>query len=399
MGKKLTVAGAALLVASLATLSAAADPWDFYGGAGTVIGYARNPRLTGTSLSSTDTMTGSLYARFGVRRDWVTTRFDLSYSPRATVYRQDPGLNNDTHRLRSTWRHDYSTRSRLLLSQDFLYTPEEAVDPNVASNAPVLNSTDRGFSNFQGRYTFQKSARTTLNVNYRYNNRTFSSDEFFDSSNHGAGVIWTRQMTQRHSVNAGYNYSIFSFRGRSVVDLNTGMLVKLPGSQVQTAGAGYSFSSQKGFSIGLNAGYNVIYSDDPDIEPQGSQVFAGRIAWNGIRTDLNAISRRRFDNATGSRNNTENWNTLGSARFVFSQTVTGGINTNYNVNERLSLTGTTTGDKLRTFSANANITWMFTQSWNTFLSYTYYRQSDSGQVNAPTGRSQRYAVGLNWSFQ
>ncbi len=74
----------------------------------------------------------------------------------------------------------------------------------------------------------------------------------------------------------------------------------------------------------------------------------------------------------------------------------------YNVNERIAgSTGTAqANDTVRTFNGRTSLSYQLAQDWRLTASFTHYRQSRPPSVStAPDVRSNRYWLGVSWSYR
>ncbi len=178
----------------------------------------------------------------------------MTYSPSLNYYKRFSGLDNASHRLTSNWRHDYSPRARLSLSELVTYTPEQDVDPNrLSSNTVIVQRTTTTISNFRGALVFEKSHKTTLNWTFRSNERAFSSDNYIDTGEQEAGMEYRRMLGRFSSFNTGYDFGLFNYKGR------------YPGADHHNVHVGYGSGLRPRLPRRrLGVGYNVLVPDDPN---------------------------------------------------------------------------------------------------------------------------------------
>jgi len=412
----------AVVSASGSLFPVLADVWSFHGGAGVNVGRTDNPEFlsrtnpnydpnspkcdpndpsydpnasvcqpTTSSTSRQGTVTGSIALNGGLAGTWVTTAFDVSYAPSVNYYADRSGLDNASHRLTSSWRHDYSPRASLDLNEFLTYTPEQNLDPNqLQGNNVLVQRTRTTTSNFRGVFAFEKSEKTTLTWTYRYQERAFSSDDYVDNASHAASMDYRRRIGRRSSFNTGYEYGLFSYKGR------------YPGAEHHTAHVGYGFSTTGGFNASANVGYDILYPDDPS-QKNADGIFTG--AQVGYRTGPFSSTfgyTRGIRNGGGVFVTSRAANSYGNLRWEISRALSAELTATYLVNERIA--GSTGApqpdDTIRTFNGRSTLTYTFSKSWHLTASYTHYRQGrPPGVSSVPDLRSNRYSVGVSWSYR
>jgi len=412
----------ALLTTSGAWIPARAGVWSFHGGASTGIGRTDNPEFLSRSNPAYDpnspvcnpadpsydpgasvcqpmtsssgrrgATTGSLALRGGADATWATSSFDFTYTPSANYYQNRSGLNNLSHRLNSTWRHEYSPRASLSLTEYLTYTPEQNLDPNQLQNNNILvQRTRTTTSSFRGIYTFTRSDRTTLTGTYRYRERAFSSNDYVDNANHAAGFEYRRRFGRRNSFNTGYEYGLFSYKGR------------FPGADHHTAHVGYGLTFGSGFNLNASLGYNILLPDDPDQKSSDGMTLNGSVGYKAASVNTMIGYSHGITAGAGAFTSARSDNSHGSVRWTMTRTLSAEVAANYNVNERIpNVPGApSTSDTIRTFNGTSTLTYAFSKAWSLTGAYAHYRQAQTTRGgSAPDIRSNRYSVGLSWSYR
>ena len=345
-------------------------------------------------------ITGSLRLTGGLKGRWDRTQFDLAYSPVASVYFERSELNDISHNLSANWRHNYTPRTALSLSEYLNYTPEQDPDPNtLQQNALLVPRTNTTNSTFRGTLGFQVSRPTSLSWSYRHVLRSFSSDDFVDSSNHNLGMQWQRRLAGRSSISAGYEYGAFSFSGGG------------NGAESHQASVGYGFASPRGFNLSANVGYNILRPEDPNSEDSSGLYLNGSTGWQSDRVATTVGYSRGFRDGGGAFATAETHNAYGNVRFNLTQGLSADMIVARNVHERLATSSTSSSttssassssdETIRSLNGTLSLNYTFAQNWGLRAAYTHYRQTFDGATATalPEIRSNRYMVGINWSFQ
>ena len=424
----------AALVALSASAARAAGVWDFFGSVGVSAGRTDNPTLASAGhlrsicdLSSPNydpnmppicdpnnpsrftparhrsgEVTGTLRLTGGVTAAWERSGFDLAYSPTGLFYQDRSYLDQVSHDLTSSWRHSYTPRTSLNLSEQLNYTPEQDLDPNAAQLTSLLTRrTSRLTSGFQGNLGVQHSATSGLTYTYRNAVRSFSSPEFIDTVDHHAGVHWKRRVGRHSSINSGYEYGIFEF-GSVPSDPNSANAGRNLGSDHHQANVGYGFESARGLHLNVSAGYNVLLPDDPDLHRSSGLYADTSVGWSGPRLVASGGYNRGISDGGGAYTNSQNENLYSNLRWTVSRKVSADLTAARSVNERLnsSSPSVTSSDVIRTFNGRATVTYSVAKNLGMNASFTHYRQAlPNATTSVPEVRSNRYSIGLTWSIR
>lgn len=399
-----------------------ADVWRFHGGVGLNVGYADNPAFVSTRNPSYDpnapvcdpsdpsydpsapvcqqttsseerrgSRSGSLSLNGGISGTWATSSFRATYSPSLYYYRRFSGLDTAGHRLASDWRHDYSPRTRLSLSELLTYTPEQDVDPNrLSSNSVIVQRTRTTISNFRGELVFEKTHKTTLTWTFRYNERAFSSNDYIDTGEQEAGMEYRRALGRFSSFNAGYDFGLFNYKGR------------FPGADHHNAHVGYGMTLGPAFNAGVGVGYNVLVPDDPNQKTSDGVFTNASVGFHGgpVRGNLGYSRGIRQGGAIFAASRAAN--SFGNVRWEVTRDLSAEMMATYNVNQRISgSTGAARADEtVRSFNGRASLIYALSPAWSLTASYTHYRQSRPPSVTLiPDVRSNRYWLGVSWSYR
>jgi hypothetical protein len=423
-----------LLTASSTAPLPAAGAWDFYGGAGLNVGRAGDPGFAGTrqanpaydpnstvcsnpadpnydaicrktiaipSSERRSSYTGSARVTGGLKGDWGDTQFDITYSPMASLYFDRAELNQVGHNLASTWRHDYSPRASVNFNALFNYTPEQDVDPaNLQQNSLLVNRTSRTYGTFRGSYGFQSGPRTTFDWSYRYALRAFSSDTFVDSSAHSLGLNWRRRLGPRGFVQSGYEYGLTLYGDGPSVDPNTGISPRFTDAKHHRASAGWGLQSARGFTLNINAGYNIVVPVRTELESFSGLYTDTSLGWSGTRFSTVGGYVRALTDGGGAFSNAQSEVIHATARAAFTKSFSGDLAVSRNAHTRLAQ-GTAGGEEtVRSLNGRASLNYSFARDWAVNVGWTHYRQGGgSAGGTAPDVRASRYSAGISWSVR
>ena len=386
-----------LLMTACGAAAARAENWDFFGGVSMAGGRTDNPRFQSTSSTARRSeLAAFLRATGGVRRQWAASRFEISYTPMSTFY-EDSDLNSLTHTLGATWEHQFSQTTRLSMQEAALLSSEQVVDPNTAGSNNVLIERSRSFySTFRANLDHQLSPRNGLNFSFRGNSRFFSSEQYVDSLNWMTGASYRRQLSERNTMTAGYDFSLLEFR---YGDPNTDD----GHSTVHTLVGGWGWSAGRGLSTNISAGYSVLDSSDPGVGSHGALYLNSQITYNSqnIWSVAGGYSRG-FNTGGGAFAESLSQNAYASLRANLSLRWSAEAYLSYNMNDRVEAgaTGRPFDTSVNTFTGRASLNYMFADNWSAGLTYTRFGQSqDVGTAPAvPDIRSNRYYMSVTWSF-
>lgn len=433
-----------LVLAGASGVPLPAGVWDFFGGAGLNLGRTDNPGFAGSRVARPVCATGDLRAvcdpnsptydetldpnsplyeptrrvsssvrrgdvtgsvrlTGGARAQWDRTKFDIAYSPTGSFFVSRSELNQLSHNLNSTWSHNYSQRSSLAFNGYVNYTPEQDIDPNnLQQNSLLVQRTSQTHANLRGVYTIEATRMTGFSFSYGFFTRLFSSPDYVDSRNHHAGMQWRRSLGERHSVTAGYDYGIFSFSDDSSTTSDPNNPVTFDtGSRTHRGSVGYGFQSVRGFTAAVNVGYNILEPEETIFESTSGLYLSSTVGWSADRFGLAGGYSRGFTDGGGAFGNAETNNAYGSYRIQLGRDLSADLAVTRNVHERIILTaaGAETGETVRTVNGRTSLTYAIGKSWGLNASYNHYRQATSSIGSSlPEIRSNRYAVGLTWSF-
>lgn len=417
----------------------AAGVWKFHGGAGLNAGRTDNPGFVGTKNTSYDPgapecdpndlaydpkatvcnkqlsatrrrsdTTGSLRLTGGATGQWAATRFNVAYSPFATLYHNQTELSQVSHNVNSTWNHSYTAKSTINMDAIVNYTPEQDVDPNAQStNRVYVNQTDQLSGGFGAGYAFAASAKTTISGLYRYVVRAYGSDEFVDSTTHNIGVNWRRRVTARSFVQSSYDYGQFLYGDGPPIpkdpnvprDPNAIRSRDFDSSHHQ-ASIGYGLEFGRGFKLTADAGYNMLQPVDSHLDSTSGLYLNGQADWAGTKIAAGAGYVQSLASGSGAFANAKAESLRANLRYAFTPKVSSDISVARNVNERVA-NGTNQGnDTVRTLYARAAVNWVFAAAWSANASFARFVQDQNGQgTAAPDIRSNRWSAGVAWSLQ
>lgn len=412
----------------------AAGVWDFHGGAGLNAGRVDNPGFVGRNNPSYDPnapecdpndvaydpkanvcdkrisgtrrrsdTNGSLRVTGGVSGQWAATRFNLTYSPFATLYQNQSELSQVSHNLNSNWNHAYTARSTLNMDALVNYTPEQDVDPNGQStNRIYVGRTDQLSGGLRAAYAFAATAKTTISGSYRYAVRTYGSDEFVDSTTQNAGVTWRRRVTARSFLQSGYEYGQFLYGDGPSVDPNDSNAVRSRDfdSSHHQASVGYGLDVGRGFKVTANAGYNILLPDDSHLDSTSGLYLNGQADWTGTKLSATTGYVHSLAEGSGAFANAKADSLRANLRYAFTPKVSSDVSLARNVNERVA-GGTNQGNEtVRTIYARASVNWAFAETWSANASFARFTQDQNGSgTQTPDIRSNRWSAGVSWSIQ
>ncbi len=390
----------ALAVACACRASATAAEVDLFGGVTAAGGRVENPGFldTGTILSPSGSLTGGLQLRGGLAATWRSSRFDVLYSPSADFYEQED-LDRVSHSLSSSWRHDYSPRGAILVTEDATYTPEQNLDPNRLDDGGVLvRRTRAASSRFTGEFAFQRTPRTRLLWRYRHSLRAYDAGELIDSSRHDAGFGLQRGFARHGFLRAGYEYALYRFSGGEPAETAD---AADRGAAQHLGYAGLGVDLPGGLRASLDGGYERLAPDDRARDVEGDVFVRSELGYGGRRAQAAAGWSRGFSDGGGALENAQTQQAHASVRLEMGRWLAAEIAATGAAHERVRAEDDPPGGAgtVRTFIGTAGLTWRIAGAWTAFARWSYYRQtSDLAAPAAPEIRNRRYTVGVSWSF-
>ena len=336
---------------------------------------------------STTTLNGELALRGKSERTEIETLLRLDKINYSGDDRNLEDRDNQVLGLSSSYRASEQNRlffnarlfrDTLLRTEEILVSPEDVLNDDEVSIDPDDSDTDvnlvevnvrRTRLRINPRWAHKFSERTNGNLNFGYNDVSYSSDrgaslrEFHNSS---VGGQLSHRITERTSINESVNASFFRPDGGDDVD-----------TYQASVGLAHDYTETFRVDFSIGGRYSEFDSSDPNVKDDDSGFVANIGATKVTERTRYRINLQRNVNPSGSGNQVETDRLI--LRMIHSITP----QLQFDINARAFKTDSTGGVNNNSdreyISIQPALRWQFLPSWNTALSYQYREQDrDNG---------------------
>lgn len=412
----------AACIAALTTGGALAT-WEFNGSAGLIQSWSENTTFSAVSGNG-DAIT-SLRLTGEVVETGPQSDFRLSYTPSAQFYRDQTSLNYVGHAGRASYLYRFSDRNSVTLTDQFVYTPDQELDPQAYQSHLLYTSyggrrTNLGAATW--RHTLTPSSTFYADLRFQY--RSFVDPSLIDNAGLSSSLRWERNLSPRTIFDMGFSSSWNRFTRPRCTEFNNSdpnkpgydpnqpsMCIEYtqdyPRSQVRTLFAGTRYEFTPRFNGSLRLGRNYIY---PEIVIVSQVTNTSFVQHGDVRRGLHAsanlnYSGRRFNAQGGYQRDLSSMS--GTYALADAETVYANLSVAFSAD----LTGIATLNFSRSASLNSQvdsdvsafweqgeIRWRLHPSFSANALFNRNIQS-SGRAGAPDLAFNRYAVGIVASFR